>query len=151
VKDFNLSRWAIAHPQFVLFLMLLFAAGGIFAWRNLGQMEDPNFTVKAMVVQAKWPGAGADAMAQQVTDRVERKLQEVAEVDYLSSFSKPGFMQITVALRDDLPASKVPDVWYQVRKKLNDIQHEFPEGVQGPMFNDEFGDTFGNLYAFTSD
>ncbi|MUV14115.1 efflux RND transporter permease subunit [Noviluteimonas gilva] len=151
MKDFNLSRWAIAHPQFVLFLMLLFAAGGIFAWRHLGQMEDPNFTVKAMVVQAKWPGAGADAMAQQVTDRVERKLQEVAEVDYLSSFSKPGFMQITVALRDELPASKVPDVWYQVRKKLNDIQHEFPEGVQGPMFNDEFGDTFGNLYAFTSD
>ncbi|KGQ19675.1 RND efflux transporter [Lysobacter dokdonensis DS-58] len=151
MKDFNLSRWALAHPQFVLFLMLLFGAGGIFAWRHLGQMEDPNFTVKAMVVQAKWPGAGADAMAQQVTDRIERKLQEVAEVDYLSSFSKPGFTQITVALRDELPASKVPDVWYQVRKKLADIEHEFPEGVQGPMFNDEFGDTFGNLYAFTSD
>ena len=92
--------WAIAHPQFVLFLMLLFAAGGIFAWRHLGQAEDPTFTVKAMVVQAKWPGAGADAVAQQVTDRIERKLQEVAEVDYLSSFSKPGVSQITVALRE---------------------------------------------------
>ena len=151
MKDFNLSRWALAHPQFVLFLMILFAAGGIFAWRHLGQMEDPNFTVKAMVVEARWPGASADAVAQQVTDRLERKLQEIAEVDYLNSFSKPGYAQITVALRDDLPAKKVPDVWYQVRKKLGDIKGTLPEGVQGPSFNDDFGDTFGNLYAFTSD
>jgi multidrug efflux pump len=151
VKSFNLSRWALAHPQFVLFLMLLFAAGGIFAWRHLGQAEDPAFTVKAMVVQARWPGASADAVAEQVTDRFERKLQEVAEVDYLSSFSKPGFMQITVTLRDELPGDAVPDVWYTVRKKLSDMQNELPEGVQGPVFNDEFGDTFGNLYAFTSD
>jgi multidrug efflux pump len=151
VKSFNLSRWALAHPQFVLFLMLMFAAGGIFAWRHLGQAEDPKFTVKAMVVQAKWPGATADAVAQQVTDRLERTLQEVAEVDYLTSFSKPGYAQITITLREQVPADHVPDVWYRVRKKLGDMQHTLPEGVQGPSFNDEFGDTFGNLYAFTSD
>ncbi|BCT91315.1 resistance-nodulation-cell division efflux transporter [Lysobacter helvus] len=148
---FNLSRWAIAHPQFVLFLMLLFALGGVYSWRHLGQMEDPAFTVKAMVVQAQWPGATADQVAQQVTDRIERKLQEVAEVDYLSSFSKPGVSQITVVLRESVPAKKVPDVWYQVRKKIADIQGTLPEGVRGPAFNDEFGDTFGNLYAFTAD
>ncbi|NUS60894.1 MAG: efflux RND transporter permease subunit [Lysobacter sp.] len=151
LKSFNLSRWAIAHPQFVLFLMLLSAAGGIFAWRHLGQAEDPSFTVKAMVVQTKWPGANADAVAQQVTDRIERKLQEVAEVDYLSSFSKPGYSQITVSLREEVPPERVADVWYQIRKKLGDAKGELPEGVQGPAFNDEFGDTFGNLYAFTSD
>jgi multidrug efflux pump len=151
LKSFNLSRWAIAHPQFVLFLMLLFGAGGIFAWRHLGQAEDPSFTVKAMVVQTQWPGANADAVAQQVTDRIERKLQEVAEVDYLSSFSKPGYSQITVSLREEVPPERVADVWYQIRKKLGDAKSELPEGVQGPAFNDEFGDTFGNLYAFTSD
>jgi multidrug efflux pump len=151
VKGFNLSAWAIAHPQFVLFLMLLFGAGGVYAWRHLGQAEDPAFTVKAMVVQASWPGAGADAVAQQVTDRIERKLQEVAEVDYLTSFSKPGVSQTTITLRESVPAARVPDVWYQVRKKLGDMKGDFPEGVQGPAFNDEFGDTFGNLYAFTSD
>jgi multidrug efflux pump len=150
-KSFNLSRWALAHPQFVLFLMLLFAAGGVYAWRHLGQMEDPTFTVKAMVVQAQWPGATADQVAQQVTDRIERKLQEVAEVDYLTSFSKPGVSQITVTLREAVPAKDVPEVWYQVRKKIADIQGTLPEGVRGPSFNDEFGDTFGNLYAFTAD
>jgi multidrug efflux pump len=151
VKGFNLSRWALAHPQFVLFLMLLFGAGGFYAWRHLGQAEDPNFTIKAMVVQAQWPGASAETMADQVTDRLERKLQEVAEVDYLNSYSKPGITQITVVLRESVPAKRVPDVWYQIRKKLGDSKNELPEGVQGPVFNDEFGDTFGNLYAFTSD
>jgi len=111
VKGFNLSRWALAHPQFVLFLMLLFGAGGFYAWRHLGQAEDPNFTIKAMVVQAQWPGASAETMADQVTDRLERKLQEVAEVDYLNSYSKPGITQITVVLRESVPAKRVPDVW----------------------------------------
>ena len=151
MKTFNLSAWALGHQQLVLFLMLLLSAGGIFAYLHLGQMEDPTFTVKAMVVQAQWPGATADQVAQQVTDRLERKLQEVAEIDYMTSYSKPGVAQITISLREETPARKVPDVWYQIRKKLSDMQHELPQGVQGPMFNDEFGDTFGNLYAFTSD
>ena len=151
MSSFNLSRWALAHQQFVLFLILLLGGAGVYSYLHLGQMEDPEFTVKAMVVQTSWPGAGADEVAQQVTDRLERKLQEVAEVDYLSSFSKPGISQITVTLREEVPAKDVPQVWYQIRKKLGDIQRTLPQGVQGPAFNDEFGDTFGNLYAFTSD
>jgi multidrug efflux pump len=151
MSAFNLSAWALKHQQFVLFLILLLGAGGIFAYLHLGQAEDPSFTVKAMVIQARWPGATADETAQQVTDRLERTLQEIAEVDYLTSFTQPGFTQITVTLREAVPAKKVPDVWYQVRKKLGDIKGSLPQGVQGPFFNDEFGDTFGNLYAFTSD
>jgi multidrug efflux pump len=131
--------------------MLLLGASGVYAYLHLGQMEDPEFTVKVMVVQANWPGASADEVAQQVTDRLERKLQEIAEVDNLTSFSKPGVSQITIELREDVASEKVPDIWYQVRKKIGDIKHTLPQGVQGPSFNDEFGDTFGNLYAFTSD
>ena len=147
----NLSAWALKHQSFVLFLILLLGGSGIYAYRHLGQMEDPSFTIKAMVVQAYWPGASATEVAQQVTDRLEKKLQEIAEVDYLQSFSKPGTAQITVMLKDEVKGARVPDIWYQVRKKLGDIRNELPQGVQGPVFNDEFGDTFGNLYAFTAD
>jgi len=147
----NLSAWALKHQSFVLFLILLLGGGGIYAYMHLGQMEDPSFTVKAMVVQAYWPGATANEVAQQVTDRMEKKLQEIAEVDYLQSYSKPGIAQITVLIKDAVPGSKIPDIWYQVRKKLGDIRNDLPQGVQGPVFNDEFGDTFGNLYAFTAD
>ena len=147
----NLSAWALKHQSFVLFLILLFGGGGVYAYMHLGQMEDPSFTVKVMVVQTYWPGANANEVAQQVTDRIEKKLQEVAEIDYLSSFSKPGISQITITLREAVPAKAVADVWYQVRKKIGDIHATLPQGVQGPVFNDEFGDTFGNLYAFTSD
>jgi multidrug efflux pump subunit AcrB len=147
----NLSAWALKHSSFVLFLMLLLGASGVYAYLHLGQMEDPSFTVKAMVVQAQWPGATAAQMAEQVTDRLEKKLQEIPEVDYLTSYAKPGETQITVLLREAVPAARVPGVWYEVRKKLDDIRHTLPRGVQGPAFNDEFGDTFGNLYAFTSD
>lgn len=148
---FNLSAWALRHQSFVLFLMLLFSGGGIYAYFHLGQMEDPAFTVKAMIVEARWPGASADEVAQQVTDRLEKKLQEIAELDYLASYSKPGITQITVMLRDSVRSADVPEVWYQVRKKLGDIKPQLPADVQGPYFNDEFGDTFGNLYAFTAD
>jgi multidrug efflux pump len=150
-SSFNLSAWALKHQQFVLFLMLLFSIAGAYAYLHLGQAEDPEFTVKSMVVQSSWPGASADDVAQQVTDRIERKLQEVAEIDYITSFSKPGVSQITITLLESTPSRDVPDVWYQVRKKIGDIRPTLPQGVQGPAFNDEFGDTFGNLYAFTSD
>src|SRR3569623_1899580 len=149
--NFNLSGWALRHQSFVLFLMLLFGAAGIYAYLHLGQMEDTSFTVKAMVIQARWPGATANDVALQVTDRLEKKLQEIAELDSLVSFSKPGESQITLTLREEVPSKRVPDVWYQVRKKLGDIKQTLPEGVQGPMYNDEFGATFGNLFAFTSD
>jgi multidrug efflux pump len=147
----NLSEWALRHQQMVLFLIVLLSLAGIYAYQHLGQKEDPEFTFKAMVIQASWPGASAKEMSEQVTDKMERKLQEVAEIDYTKSYSRPGETQITVNLREDTPASTVPDVWYQVRKKLSDIKHELPDGVRGPFFNDDFGDTYGNIYAITGD
>jgi multidrug efflux pump len=151
MSKINLSEWALKHQQMVVFLLLLLSLAGVFAYGQLGQKEDPEFTVKTMVVQAYWPGASAQQMAEQVTDKLEKKLQEVAEIDYTSSYSKPGVAQIKVNLREATRPTAVADVWYQVRKKLGDIQHTLPQGVRGPYFNDEFGDTFGNLYAITGD
>jgi len=147
----NLSEWALKHQQMVLFLLVLLSVAGFLAYGRLGQKEDPEFTVKTMIVQAYWPGSSARQMADQVTDKLEKKLQEIAQIDYTSSYSKPGVTQIKVNLREATPAAAVPDVWYQVRKKLGDIQHTLPQGARGPYFNDEFGDTFGNLYALTGD
>jgi multidrug efflux pump len=147
----NLSEWALKHQPMVVFLLLLLSLAGVLAYTQLGQKEDPEFTVKAMLVQAAWPGSSAQQMSEQVTDKLEKKLQEVAEIDYMTSYAKPGLTQITISLREDTPPSAVPQVWYQVRKKLGDIAHTLPQGVRGPFFNDEFGDTFGNLYAITGD
>jgi multidrug efflux pump len=147
----NLSEWALKHQQMVLFLLLLLSLAGFYAYGKLGQKEDPEFTVKTMVVQAAWPGSSAQQMSEQVTDKLEKKLQEIAQIDYTSSYSKPGLTQIKVNLREDTPPESVPDVWYQVRKKLGDIKHTLPQGTKGPFFNDEFGDTFGNLYAITGE
>jgi multidrug efflux pump len=151
VSRLNLSEWALKHPQMVVFLLGLLSIAGVLAYGGLGQKEDPEFTVKTMVVQAYWPGSSAQQMAEQVTDKLEKKLQEVAEIDYSRSYSKPGVAQIMVNLRDSTPPDAVAGVWYQVRKKLGDIQHTLPQGVHGPYYNDEFGDTFGNLYALTGD
>jgi multidrug efflux pump len=151
VKHLNLSAWALAHPQLIAFLLMLLSIAGVFAYGELGQKEDPEFTVKTMVVQAYWPGSSARQMAEQVTDKLEKELQSIAEIDYTSSYAKPGETQIKVNLRESTPPAAVPQLWYQVRKKLGDIQHTLPQGVRGPFFNDEFGDTFGNLYAITGD
>ena len=151
MKRLNLSEWALGHRQMILFLILLFSITGFLAYNKLGQKEDPEFTIKTMVVQAAWPGSSAQQMADQVTDKLEKKLQEVAEIDYTSTYVKPGETQIKINLRDGTPPAKVPDVWYQVRKKIGDVKQNLPPGVQGPFFNDEFGDTFGNLYAITGD
>lgn len=151
MKDVNLSAWALKHPQMIAFLLLLLTVAGILAYGSLGQKEDPDFTIKTMVVQANWPGSAAQQMADQVTDPIERVLQGVAEIDYMSTYVKPGETQIKINLREGVPPSAVPNVWYQVRKKLADIKHTLPQGVQGPFFNDEFGDTYGNMYALTGD
>ncbi|ODV42487.1 multidrug transporter AcrB [Cupriavidus sp. UYMMa02A] len=151
MKGINLSEWALKHQQMIAFLLLLLSVAGIMAYTSLGQKEDPEFTIKTMVVQAYWPGSSAEQMADQVTDKIERKLQEVAEIDYTSSYVKPGETQVKINLREDVPPKAVPDVWYQVRKKLGDIRQTLPQGTQGPFFNDEFGDTFGNMYALTGD
>ena len=147
----NLSEWALKHPQMIAFLLLLLSLAGVLAYGRLGQKEDPEFTIKAMIVQAWWPGSSAQQMADQVTDKLEKKLQEVAEIDYTSSYAKPGVTQILVNLREDTPPEAVPQVWYQVRKKLGDIAHTLPQGVQGPFFNDDFGDVYGVIYALSGE
>lgn len=147
----NLSDWALNHKQMMVFLLVLLSAAGIYSYQRLGQKEDPEFTVKVMMIQAYWPGSTALSISEQVTDKLEKKLQEISEIDFTSSYSRPGETQIKVTLREAVPAGAVPDVWYQVRKKLGDIQHTLPHEVRGPFFNDEFGDTFGNLYAITGE
>jgi multidrug efflux pump len=147
----NLSAWALDHQPLIRYLIALLLLSGAYAYFTLGQMEDPEFTVKVMVIQVRWPGATALEMEQQVTDKLEKKLQETPWLDFIRGFSKPGEAALFVELRESIPPSKVPDVWYQVRKKMADLHHELPAGVQGPFFNDEFNDSFGSVYAFTAD
>jgi multidrug efflux pump len=147
----NLSAWALRHPSMTVFLMLALFIGGVMAYTQLGQAEDPEFTIKIMLVRTLWPGATALEVEQQLTDRIEKKLQETPWLHYLKSYSKPGESMVFIQLRNGAPASEVPNAWYQVRKKLSDIRDTLPDGVQGPYPNDEFGDTFGTIYAFTSD
>jgi multidrug efflux pump len=151
MKGPNLSEWALEHQSFVLFLIIALALAGAYAYLRLGQAEDPDFTLKVMVVRTLWPGATAREVEQQVTERLEKKLQETPWFDYSRSYSKPGESLIFVLLKDFTPPEEVPNAWYQVRKKIGDIRHTLPAGVRGPFFNDEFGDTFGTIYAFTSD
>lgn len=147
MSRFNLSAWALANRPLVTYFMLLFAISGVWSYFSLGQSEDPPFTFRIMVVRTMWPGATADEVDRLVTDRIENKLQELDALDYLRSYSRPGESQIFIAIREDLPASTMPSHYYQVRKKIGDIRHTLPAGIVGPSFNDEFADTFGNIYA----
>ena len=151
MKGFNLSEWAINHRSFVWYLMLMFVVAGVFSYAELGREEDPAFTIKTMIVQTYWPGATIDDTMLQVTDRIEKKLQETPSLYYLKSDTKPGVSTIYVNLLDITPKNAVPEIWYQVRKKVADIKGTLPQGVTGPNFNDEFGDVFGIIYAFTAD
>jgi multidrug efflux pump subunit AcrB len=147
----NLSAWALAHRTLVLFMMLASVLAGALAYKNLGRAEDPSFTFKVMIVQTQWPGATAREVEQFVTDRIEKKLEEVPYYDLTRSYSKPGESVIFVQLKDYTPPKMVPDLWYQVRKKIGDIRYTLPDGVQGPFFNDEFGDVYSAIYAFMGD
>lgn len=149
--SFNLSDWALKHQSFVWYLMFVGLLMGIFSYFNLGREEDPSFTIKTMVIQTRWPGATQDETLYQVTDRIEKKLEELDSLDYTKSYTRPGESTVYVYLRDTTKAKDIPDIWYQVRKKIQDIRGQFPQGIQGPAFNDEFGDVFGSIYAFTSD
>jgi multidrug efflux pump subunit AcrB len=151
VSGFNLSDWALRHKSFVLYLMMISAIAGVFAYDRLGREEDPPFTIKSMVVKTLWPGATATEMLQQVTDRIEKKLDEIEGLDYVRSYTKPGESVVFVNLKDTVRAAAVADTWYQVRKKIGDIKNQFPSGIQGPGFNDEFGDTYSIIFAFVSD
>ncbi|NDC09843.1 MAG: efflux RND transporter permease subunit, partial [Oxalobacteraceae bacterium] len=147
----NLSRWALEHIPFIRYLMVVLLLGGIMSYEKLGQDEDPPFTFRAMVLRAYWPGASSVQMAEQVTDKLEKKLQETPYVDKIRSYSKPGETLIILELRESTPPKEVQGVWYQVRKKIGDIRYTLPGGVQGPFFNDEFGDTFGSIFALSGD
>src|SRR5512147_509466 len=150
-RGFNLSTWAIEHQPLVRYLMVVLLLGGLFAFDRLGQDEDPPFTFRTMVVRAYWPGATATQMAEQVTDKLEKKLQEAPGLEKLRSYSKPGETLIFVQLKESMRGHDVVDTWYQVRKKVSDIRGTLPSNVQGPYFNDEFGDVYGVMYAFSSD
>jgi multidrug efflux pump subunit AcrB len=147
----NLSEWALNHRSLMIYLMVICAVAGAWAYTTSGRDEDPPFTIKTMVVKTLWPGATTDETLKQVTDRIEKKLDELPSLDYLQSYTAPGESVIFVTLKDSTPPSHVADLWYQVRKKTGDIAYLLPSGVQGPYFDDEFGDTFGVIYGFTTD
>lgn len=148
---FNLSKWALDHPALTRYLMLVLMLLGFAAYFQLGQDEDPPFTFRAMVVRTYWPGATAQQVAEQVTDKLERTLQEAPYADKIRSYSKPGESQIIFQIKDSSKPGDVANVWYTVRKKIGDIRGTLPAGIQGPFFNDEFGDVYGVIYALESD
>ena len=151
MKHINLSEWALNHRQFVLYLIIVFSLGGVLAYNQLGRSEDPDFVLKIMVVRTVWPGATAEQMEQQVVEKIERKLLETPWVDYVRSSSKPAESLTYVLLKDYTPPNMVPDIWYQVRKRVDDLRPSLPAGVQGPFANDEFGDVLIKIFALTGD
>ncbi|ENU86571.1 efflux RND transporter permease subunit [Acinetobacter sp. CIP 102129] len=146
---FNLSEWALKNKGIVLYFMLLLGIVGVMSYSKLSQSEDPPFTFKVMVVQTYWPGATAQEVATLVTDRIEKELMTTGQYENIRAYSRPGESMVTFIAKDSYRSSEIPDVWYNVRKKVNDIRSQLPSGVQGPFFNDEFGDTFGNIYVLT--
>ena len=146
---FNLSEWALNNKGIVLYFMLILGIIGVMSYSKLSQSEDPPFTFKVMVVQTFWPGATAKEVSTLVTDRIEKELMTTGQYDRIMAYSRPGESLVTFVAKDSLPSKQMPDIWYNVRKKVNDIRSELPNGVQGPFFNDEFGDTFGNIYVLT--
>ncbi|MCW2282738.1 multidrug efflux pump subunit AcrB [Rhodoblastus acidophilus] len=147
----NLSDWALKHRSFVIFAMIAIVVAGLMSYFKLGRNEDPAFTFRTMVVQAGWPGATLDDTLDQVTERLERKLQETRGIDFVRSYTTAGRTTIFVNLKGATPPKDVPDIWYQVRKNIGDIRRTLPQGVVGPFFNDDFGDTYGLIYGFTAD
>ncbi|BFG73296.1 efflux RND transporter permease subunit [Paraburkholderia terrae] len=148
---FNLSAWALRHQALVVFLITLATAFGILAYTKLAQSEDPPFTFRVMVIRTFWPGATARQVQEEVTDRIGRKLQETPAIDFLRSYSRPGESLIFFTMKDSAPVKDVPETWYQVRKKVGDIAQTLPQGIQGPFFNDEFGDVYTNIYTLEGD
>ena len=148
---FNISRWALEHPALTRYLMVVLLVLGVAAYFQLGQDEDPPFTFRVMVVQAFWPGATAQQMAELVTDKIERTLQEAPNADVIRSYTKPGESLTLLELKDSTPPKDVPASWYQVRKKIADMRSTLPQGVVGPVFNDDFGDVYGSIFALSAD
>ena len=150
MRRFNLSAWAVAHPALILFLIMMFGVGGLLSYRSLGRAEDPSFTIKVAIVTAMWPGATAADMQSQIADPIEKKLQELPYFDKVTTYTKPGFTAMQVAFKDNTPARQVPELFYQLRKKISDIKDDLPSGLIGPSVNDEFGDVDSILYMLTA-
>ncbi|WP_010219243.1 efflux RND transporter permease subunit [Pseudomonas syringae group genomosp. 3] len=150
-ERFNLSAWGLKHRTLVWYMMFVSLLMGSWSFLNLGREEDPSFAIKTMVIQARWPGATLPDTLQQVTDRLEKKLEEIDALDYVKSYTLAGESTIFVFLKSETRSADIPAAWYQVRKKISDVRSELPSGIQGPAFNDEFGDVFGSIYAFTAD
>lgn len=151
MSGFNLSEWALKHRSITIYLMILAVIAGLASYYRLGRSEDPSFIIKTMVVQAQWPGATTEETLKQVTERLERTLQETPHLDFLRSFTRAGVSTIFVNLDGKTNAQEVADTWYEVRKSVGDMRHTLPAGVLGPGFNDDFGDTFGIIYGVTAD
>ncbi|RVC19821.1 efflux RND transporter permease subunit, partial [Mesorhizobium sp. M7A.F.Ca.AU.002.02.1.1] len=150
-RPFNLSRWAIGHPAIARFLFGLIIISGALGLMRMGQKEDPDFTFRVMVVQAIWPGSSIQEMEDQVVNKIERKLQETPHLDFVRSFTRAGSAIITVQIKGDTNTAEMTDAFYQVRKKVGDIAGDLPQGLLGPYFNDEFGDTFITLHSISGD
>ncbi len=148
---FNLSEWALKNQTLVLYMMLMLTISGLLAYTKLGQSEDPPFTFKVMLVRTSWPGASAVEVEQQITDKLEKKIQEVPHLGYSSSYSRPGESMIFIVIKDDTFSKEIPQIWYQVRKKIADIRHTLPSSIESLTFNDEFSDVYGSMYALTGD
>lgn len=152
MKQFNLTEWALHHKQLVYYFIFVIFIGGIFSYKNLGRMEDPDFTIRQMIVSVNWPGATARQVEEQVTDKIEKKLQDTPGLDYLKSYSTPGKSVIYVVLKDDkVVESQIRPTWLEVRNMVNDMKNTLPQGVEGPYFNDRFDDVYGCIYALTGD
>ncbi len=147
----NLSSWSLKRPSLIVFLMIVVVAAGVLAFKKLGRDEDAPFTVRTMIVAAAWPGATVDETTSQVTERLERTLQETHKFDAIRSYTTAGQTTIFVDLDESTETKDIPDVWYRVRRNIGDMRLTLPQGVIGPFFNDDFGDTFGIIYGFTAD
>ena len=151
MRSFNLSEWALSHRSFVYFLMLVSVIAGVLAYGKLGREEDPSFAIKTMIVIAEWPGATVGDTLDQVTDRIEKELQQIDGLDFTRSYTTPGKATVFVQFKDTTDPKKLPNLFYQVRKHIGDIRGTFPDTLKSIGYNDEFGDVYGNIYAFTAD
>ena len=151
MKGFNLSVWALKHRSFVWFLMIVSIVAGAMSYIGIGREEDPDFAIKTMVIQAALPGASTQETLWQVTDRIEKKLEDLDQLDRTRSITRPGSAVVYVDLLDTTRARELPEIWQRVRNMMNDIRGDFPSEFKGFQFNDNFGDVFGNIFAFTSD
>ncbi|MBU6378274.1 MAG: efflux RND transporter permease subunit [Gammaproteobacteria bacterium] len=150
MRSFNLSAWAVRHPALILYLIIATSIAGAWSYASLGRAEDPSFTIKTMVVQVAWPGGTAEDMQRLVADPLEKRLQELPQLDFVRTYTRPGTAVLTVQLKDRVRGREAGDTWYQVRKKLTDSRSELPQGVIGPLFNDEYGDVYSAVYMLSS-